>query len=125
MFSSTSVNAEYNARYIFKSSVKWIIALGEKTKTGSHNYGIALADYGIDGSKKHVYRLENRIADDGTNMVYLLVDGKEIGPMNNYYIGTTNQNQTSDWLSGQRCWHLLYYPESQRYSGRYYGTVGK
>ena len=101
MFSSTSVNAEYNARYIFKSSVKWIIALGEKTKAGSHNYGIALADYGIDGSENHVYRLENRIADDGTNMVYLLVDGKEIGPMNNYYIGTTNQNQTSDWLSGK------------------------
>ena len=101
IFSSDDVNAHYNARYIFKSSVNWLIAMGEKTSTGSHNYGISLAEHGIDGSAPHIYRLENRIAADGSNMVWLYVDGQEIGPMNHYYIGTKDQNTTSDWLSGK------------------------
>jgi hypothetical protein len=42
VFTSTHVNAEYNARYIFKSNKNGIVAMGEKTATGSHNYGIAL-----------------------------------------------------------------------------------
>ena len=101
MFTTTPVNADYNARYIFKSNTNGIIAMGEKTTTGSHNYGIALADHGIDWTALHTYRLENRIAEDGSNMVYLYVDGAEIGPMVNYYVGTTNKNTTSDWLSGK------------------------
>ncbi|MBQ9793579.1 MAG: hypothetical protein IJW34_01420, partial [Clostridia bacterium] len=101
LFTSTPVNAEYNARYLFKSATKWLIAMGEKTTTGSHNYGIALEDYGIDGSALHTYRLENRVAADGSNMVYLFLDGKEIGAMNHYYVGTTDKKTTSDWLSGK------------------------
>ena len=101
IFTSDNVNANYNARYIFKSNTNGIIAMGEKDTKGSHNYGIALADYGIDWTTLHTYRLENRIADDGSNMVWLLVDGEEIGPMNHYYIGTKDQNTTSDWLSGK------------------------
>ena len=101
IFTTTDKNAEYNARYIFKSAKSWLIAMGEKDRKGSHNYGIALENHGIDGSAPHIYRLENRIFEDGSNMIYLFVDGKEIGAMNNYYIGTTNQNKTSDWLSGK------------------------
>ena len=101
VFTSDKVNANYNARYIFKSNTKGIIAMGEKTTTGSHNYGIALEDYGIDWTALHTYRLENRIAEDGSNMVYLYVDGKEIGPMTHYFVGTTDKNTTSDWLSGK------------------------
>ena len=101
VFTSDNVNAHYNARYIFKSCVEWLIAMGEKDTAGSHNYGIALADYGIDGSAPHIYRLQNIIESDGTNMIYLYVDGKEIGAMDNYYIGTVNQNKKSDWLSGK------------------------
>ena len=101
VFTSTDVNAEYNARYIFKSNTNGILAMGEKTTTGSHNYGLALADYGIDWTALHTYRLENRIAADGSNMVWLYVDGKEIGPLNHYYVGTTDKNSTSDWLSGK------------------------
>ncbi|MBQ4118544.1 MAG: DUF4886 domain-containing protein, partial [Oscillospiraceae bacterium] len=101
VFTTDDVNANYNARYIFKSNVDWLIAMGEKNTTGSHNYGIALADYGIDGSVPHTYRLENRIAADGSNMVWLYVDGKEIGSLTNYYVGTTDKNTTSDWLSGK------------------------
>ncbi len=101
IFTSTDVNAEYNARYIFKSNKNGLIAMGEKTSTGSHNYGIALGDHGIDWTEPHTYRLENRIAADGSNMVYLFVDGIEIGPMNHYYLGTTDQNAASNWISGK------------------------
>jgi len=101
IFTSDNVNANYNARYIFKSNKNGLIAMGEKTSTGSHNYGIALGDYGIDWTALHTYRLENRIAADGSNMVWLYVDGEEIGPMNHYYIGTTDKAATSDWLSGK------------------------
>ncbi|MBQ5327833.1 MAG: leucine-rich repeat protein [Oscillospiraceae bacterium] len=101
IFTSDNVNANYNARYIFKSATKWLIAMGEKTSSGSHNYGIALEDHGIDGSAPHTYRLENRIEENGSNMIYLFVDGKEIGALNNYYVGTTDKKTTSDWLSGK------------------------
>jgi len=101
VFTSDNVNANYNARYIFKSNTDGLIAMGEKTTTGSHNYGIALADHGIDWTAEHTYRLENRIAADGSNMVWLYVDGEEIGPMVHYHVGTTDKNTTSDWLSGK------------------------
>ena len=101
LFTTTDVNAEYNARYIFKSVNSYLIAMGQKTTTGSHNYGIALSEYGIDGSQPHIYRLENRLFHDGSNMVYLFVDGQEIGPMNHYFVGTKDQGTTSDWLSGK------------------------
>ena len=101
VFTSDNVNANYNARYIFKSNTNGIISMGEKTTNGSHNYGIALGDYGIDWTALHTYCLENRISEDGSNMVYLFVDGEEIGPMNHYYIGTKDQHATSDWLSGK------------------------
>lgn len=101
LFTTTPLNADYNARYIFKSANSYLIAMGEKDTAGSHNYGIALADHGIDGSAEHTYRLTNRIADDGSNMIYLYVDGVEIGAMNHYYIGTNSQNTTSDWLAGK------------------------
>ena len=101
IFSSTKVNAEYQARSIFKSAKYGLISMGEKTKSGSHNYGIALEDYGIDYAAPHTYRLENRIAEDGSNMVWIYVDGNEIGALNHYYIGTVNQNQISDWIAGK------------------------
>ena len=101
VLTSDSVNANYDARYIFKSNTNGLIAMGEKTTSGSHNYGIALANYDIDWTKLHTYRLENRIASDGSNMVWLSVDGVEIGALNNYYVGTTNKNTTSNRLSGK------------------------
>ena len=101
IFTSDDVNANYNARYIFKSNKNGLIAMGEKTASGSHNYGIALGDHGIDWTAEHTYLLENRIADDGGNTVYLWVDGAEIGAMDRYYVGTTDQNTTSDWISGK------------------------
>ena len=59
-------------------------------------------NYGIDMSyldtKPHVYQLINKITENG-NMVYLYVDDVEIGPMNNYFIGSQNQNIKEDWIN--------------------------
>ena len=70
------------------------------TWTGSqyNNYGV---DISALDAQEHTYRLENRIAADGSNMVYLLVDGVERGAMNHYFIGSKDQGTTSDWVSGK------------------------
>ena len=80
-----------------------LLAFGERRDGKSHNYGIALADYGINTEEYHHYRLENRWDyEKETNMVYLIVDGVELGAMNNYFIGgTSDQNKTVDWVSGK------------------------
>lgn len=77
------------------------ISMGLHTGTRYETYGIKLSDHGIDGTAPHIFRLENHIADDGSNMVWLYVDGEEIGPMNNHFKATTKQEATSDWLSGK------------------------
>ena len=85
--------------YVYKCE-KSIIAIGANMG-GYHNYGIKLSDHGIDAAAKHVYRLQNRVNEDGSNMVYLYVDGVEIGPMINHYQGTNDLGETSDWVSGK------------------------
>ena len=63
------------------------------------HYGIWLTgDGGVDTTKKHTYTLTNRISDDGTNMVYLSVDGRDMGPMNNYYESGTSGHRKDDWV---------------------------
>ena len=64
-------------------------------------YGINTDAAGINSKLQHTYLLENRVEDNGSNMVYLTIDGEEIGPMNQYYHGTTSQGTTSNWLSGK------------------------
>lgn len=66
-----------------------------------YNYGLDLASYGIDGTAEHVYRMTNKLSSDGSNMVYLSVDGRELGPMNNYYLAGSAQGTTSNWISGK------------------------
>jgi hypothetical protein len=48
-----------------------------------------------------VYRLQNKVNADGSNMVYLFVDGVEIGPMNHHWTGGTDKKTTVDWVNGQ------------------------
>ncbi len=70
------------------------------TWTGSQydNYGV---DLSYLDDQVHTYRFVNRIAADGSNMVWVYVDGEEIGPMNHYYIGSKDQGKSSDWISGK------------------------
>ena len=62
------------------------------------NYGVDLS--ALDAGT-HTFRLENRIAADGSNMIYLSLDGGEALPMNNYFVGSKAQNTTSNWVSGK------------------------
>lgn len=101
LFAASNVtNAPFGA-YIYRRGGSDLIAFGERNGSSHNNYGISLADHGIDGSAEHVYRLTNRINADGSNMVYLYVDGVELGAMNNYYVGSNAQGTTSNWISGK------------------------
>ena len=101
MFSASNNNNEPNAPYIYRRGGSDLLAIGVRQGNAHHNYGLKLSDYGIDDSLTHTYELRNRIASDGSNMIYLFVDGQEIGPMNNYYQGLASQNTTSNWVSGK------------------------
>ena len=94
-------NNAYNAPYLFRYSGSSLLAFGCYTGSEHSNYGINLADAGIDATASHVYQLTNRINADGSNMIYLSVDGKEIGPMNNYFSGINNKNSKVNWVSGK------------------------
>ncbi|MBQ7346308.1 MAG: hypothetical protein IJW45_09670 [Oscillospiraceae bacterium] len=87
--------------FLFRYKQSEFIAFGYWNGSQHNNYGIRLGDYGIDGTADHVYRLTNKIASDGSNMVYLSVDGVELGAMDQYYINATAQGTTSDWISGK------------------------
>ena len=52
-------------------------------------------------SGSHVITLENRVSD-GSNMVYVLVDGREVGPMDQAYMnGNLYPEGDADWLVGR------------------------
>lgn len=90
-----------NSPFLFRYQNSEFISIGYWNGSTHSNYGIRPGDYGIDGTKEHIYRLTNKIAANGSNMVYLSVDGKELGAMNNYYINATSQKTTSNWISGK------------------------
>ena len=90
-------------QYLFKTkSDAGFVGFGESISGSYHNYGVALAAQGVDADKVHTYRVENRIAADGGNMAYLMVDGVDYGPMNCYFIGGNNdQGKQVNWLNGR------------------------
>ena len=101
LLSGGKTSAVVDEPYIFRYKNSTFISMGYFDGKQHNNYGIKLSDYGIDGVVEHVYRLTNKIAADGSNMVYLSVDGKELGALNNYYIGLADQNQKVNWVSGK------------------------
>ena len=99
---SSQANSKYEGNtYIFRRKNSTLIAVGQYSDGTYHNYGLDLATYGVDGNADHVYRMTNNIAPDGSNMIYLSVDGRELGPLDQYYHGGTAQGSTSNWLSGE------------------------
>ena len=87
--------------YLYRRRNSDLIALGMYTGGKYQNYGVSLASHGIDGTAEHTLRLENRVFEDGSNMVYLFVDGKEIAPMTSHWLGGTDQHETGDWVNGR------------------------
>ena len=101
MLATARTRGVTDAPFLFRYKNSEFIAIGYWNGSQHNNYGIRLGDYGIDGTATHVYRMTNKIASNGTNMVYLSVDGKELGAMNNYYVNATNKGTTSNWISGK------------------------
>lgn len=99
LLSSGDTSRKYHAPYVYRSGS--IVSIGYSDGINHYNYGIRLADYGIDPAAGHTYRMTNKIAADGTNMVYLSIDGKELGAMNGYFLGSASQGSTSNWISGK------------------------
>ena len=76
----------------------------ETTLTGRNLYGVNYAEAGFRNSQTHTYCLENRVSGD-SNMVYLTIDGQELGPMNGFYIykagAYEHQEEPVDWFNGK------------------------
>ena len=90
-----------NAPYLYRGQDSGVVVLGYYNGSQYNNYGIKLSDHGIDGTAEHTYRMTNKVAADGSNMVYLSVDGKELGAMNKHFLGSNAQGTTSNWVSGK------------------------
>jgi hypothetical protein len=96
---STSSGNTNGGSYLYMTTATPIITLGEYTNSQYYNYVCRYDKSYL--SNYHVYRLENKVDEQGNNMVYLFIDGQEIGELNNVYIGTSNQGKTSDWVCGR------------------------
>lgn len=97
-----------NMTYIWRNSSD-LIAFGTYDSPGFSNYGIRVSDteFGeLNDGQIYTYRLENRVERDAQgnyirNMVYLWIDGVEIGALDNYYVNNNDQNKKGEWLSGR------------------------
>ena len=101
LFAEANASATENRCYLYRRHNNTWFALGIYENGKYHNYGASFEGTGIDTTEEHVYRLTNRIEDDGSNMVYLYVDNVQIGAMNHHYIAGTDQKETSNWVSGK------------------------
>ena len=103
LLSKSQTSSASGNEYFFKSNSTDIglIAFGQRQNEQYMNYGIKLADHGVDTALRHIYRLENHIADDGSNAVHLLVDGVDYGAMTRHYISTTDQGSDKNWANGR------------------------
>lgn len=101
LLATQSHSAYKDQPFLFRDKGGNQISIGSSGGNQYNNYGVCLTDHGIDGEAEHVYRLTNKQEADGTNMVYLSVDGKELGPMTTYFINGSKQNTTGTWVSGK------------------------
>lgn len=85
----------------FLKNANQLVVIGNRTNNLYENYGFDLDDYAIDTTQRHIYRMENRIAADGSNTIYLWIDGVELGAMNGHYHGSNTQNSTENWANGR------------------------
>ncbi len=97
LFGSADESPSSGLTYLFREAGMKLLAFGEYNSLWN-NYGII---FDCDMTASHKFRLENRISADGSNAVYLLVDGQEIDAMHHYYISGNDQNKTVNWANGK------------------------
>ncbi len=105
LLSGSDGHNDLNAYYLYRRNGNSFIAFGE-WNSSHKNYGVNLADHGIDASARHKYTLSNEVKTDSdgvyiSNMVYLYVDDVKLGAMNNYFNGSSVTGTTSDWVNGK------------------------
>ncbi|MBR5289500.1 MAG: DUF4886 domain-containing protein, partial [Erysipelotrichaceae bacterium] len=98
---SAAASTKDQEAYLYVRPNNSFVGVGYNNGTNGINFGYSLLDYGYDVIDKHTYRLVNRVEDDGSNMIYLFVDGKEVGPLNREHKGSTQYIGESNWVSGQ------------------------
>jgi len=123
LFAETLNTNESNNLGIMINGKAQSISVGTYNSTETAQYGICLAAHGIDMSASHTYKLINRFEADGTNMLYLFVDGKEIGPMNNVLNADgTDSGKDENWAANKNfCFASIGAPKYQLC----YGIVNK
>ncbi len=123
LFGETLNTNENNNFGIMINGKAQSISVGTYNSMETAQYGICLADHGIDMSASHTYKLINRFEADGTNMLYLFVDGKEIGPMNNVLNADgTDSGKDDNWAASKNfCFASVGAPKYQLC----YGIVNK
>lgn len=86
---------------------------------GREQAAVYFPDYGYQSSQNNVYRIENRIQSDGSNMAYLLINGKELSSMTEritYYQQMERHEKSWDWFNGKDVSINYIYNKSIRYS---------
>lgn len=97
LLASTVKSPSDGLTYLFRDTGSRMFAFGEYNGSWN-NYGMIMD---LDMSVSHNFRLENRIGADGSNTVYLLVDGQEVDAMHHYYLSAKDQNRTVNWANGR------------------------
>ena len=88
--------------YLYFRPTDFFVGFGYYDGKQYNNYGVSLKQYGIACNEgTHTYRFVNRIADDGTNSIWLYVDDEEIAPLTEYFINSTLTDANSTGLSGK------------------------
>lgn len=105
LFSCAETVTNSGEFYIYRRhNADFLIAFGEKVGSKWNNYGIRVNSWftqqGLDPAASHVYRLYNKVGQDG-NMVWLSINGIEVGPLNQVDVNGTGKGTTSDYLSGK------------------------
>ena len=97
LLSSMAQSPSDGLSYLFRDPGSRIFAFGEYDGSWN-NYGMVLD---MDMTVPHVFRLENRIAEDGSNEVVLLIDYVEMGTMDHFYVTSKDQNKRVNWADGK------------------------
>lgn len=98
IWDETGVQTSTSSRCILYRHTTKSISITRFSGSTHIHYGVMLDDHNIEYDAEHIYRLQNKVNADGTNMVWLYVDGEEVAPCTKAFGGETG---TSDWVSGE------------------------
>lgn len=97
IWDESGLQTSTSSRSIILRETTKSISISRYSQSHIH-YGVKLSRYNIDYAAEHIYRLQNKVNEDGTNMVWLYVDGEKIAPCTDMFGGETG---TSEWVSGK------------------------